>query len=344
MTVLHLTDCGGGGVPVVIDAILGAIPGQVAFVGTSPPGFVHRSSIALETGGQRTKNPVRIARNLRALVKGLRGGSFETIHAHSSFGGIYGALLSRELGLPMLYSPHASPTMMPDKSWPDRLISRLEWVSCRAAHRVLACSEDEAQALHQVCPPHKILVVPNGVQVDVPVPASTEWDLLAVGRLSPQKRPDLFVQLVEALRQRLPGLRAAWVGPGEPLPGDGIHWLGEVSESEVLRLLGCTRVFVSTSDYEGLSLAALKAACAGCHLFLRDTIGNRSPVRMGANGQLFDQIPRGAALLGDFLVDPANLTPAMRTDTARLGRSIFSMDAQMATLRDLYAATAAGRD
>jgi glycosyltransferase involved in cell wall biosynthesis len=343
MTVLHLTDCGGGGVPTVIDSILSAIPGQVAFVGASPPAFGQRASIALETGGQRTKNPIGIARNLRSLVKGLHGQSFDVIHAHSSFGGIYGALLSRELCLPMLYSPHASPTMIPGKSWPDRLISRLEWISCRAAYRVIACSEDEAQALRQVCLPHKIVVVPNGVQVDVPIQASTEWDVLAVGRLSPQKRPDLFVQLVQALRLRLPGLRAAWVGPGDPLPGEGIQWLGEVSESEVLRLLGHTRAFVSTSDYEGLSLAALKAACAGCHLFLRDTIGNRSPVRMGANGLLFEQIQSGATLLGDFLADSANLSLTARTDTARLGRSIFSMDGQLTSLRDLYASTGAVR-
>lgn len=343
MTVLHLTDCGGGGVPAVIDGILSAIPGQVAFVGSAPQGFVQRASIALETGGERTKNPVGIARNLQALLKGLRGQSFDVIHAHSSFGGVYGSLLSLALGLPMLYSPHASPSMIPGKSLPDRLISKLEWLSCRVARQVIACSDDEAQAIRQVCSPSKIVVVPNGVEVNVPAQALVEWDVLAVGRLSPQKRPDLFVHLVEALRQRMPGVRVAWVGPGESLPGAGVQWLGEVSEAEVLRLLGCTHAFVSTSDYEGLSLAALKAACVGCHLFLRDTIGNRSPVLMGADGRLFDGAEDGAGQLGDFLTESANLSLERRQDTAKLGQSIFSMDRQMASLRQLYAATAAAR-
>lgn len=346
-TVLHLTDCGGGGVPVVIDTILGAIAGEVAFIGTAPHGFVHRASIALETGGSRTKNPLRIRRNLDCLVAGLRDRRIDLIHAHSSFGGVYGALLARRLGVPLVYSPHASPAMIPGKSFGERLIARLEGLSCHTARRVIACSDDEAQALRGLCPAERIVVVPNGVRVDTPVEVAGDWDLLAVGRISAQKRPDLFVQLVEALRRQRPEVRVAWLGPGEPPAGAGagagaIEWMGEVPEAEVARLLSRTRVFVSTSDYEGLSLAALKAACAGCHLFLRDTIGNRAPVLLGAEGTCFGDVGAGATALAGLLADPAAHTAAARTTRAERARAIFSLDTQMARLREIYADCTAG--
>jgi len=51
------------------------------------------------------------------------------------------------------------------------------------------------------------------------------------------------------------------------------------------------------------NLAALKAACAGCHLFLRDTIGNRAPVLLGAEGTCFGDVGAGATALAGFMAD-----------------------------------------
>lgn len=344
-TVLHLTDCAGGGVPVVIDAIVGALGGEVAFIGQAPTSFVHRQAIRIETGGERSRHPLQIWRRLRDLTARLETRRPGLIHAHSSFGGVYGALLSRRLGVPLVYSPHASPAMIPGQSRSQRLIARLEWLSCHQARRVLACSDDEAEALGGVCPADRIEVVPNGVLVEaVPVVPAT-WDVVAVGRLSPQKRPDLFVQVIAAARQRLPGLRVAWLGGGEPpsMPGaEGVHWLGEVSEDEVLRTLAAARIFASTSDYEGLSLAALKAAVSGCHLLLRDTCGNRAPILLGAEGTRFTSIDEGAQALVDRVTDAALQQPLQRQARAAAARLRFSLDVQMKRLRVVYAACASG--
>lgn len=336
VNVLHLTDCDSGGVPAVIDATISSIPGKVIFIGTAPSSFVNRSEIILEIGGRRTKNPMRIISNMLCIVCAVRGLKFNLIHAHSSFGGLYGALLSFMLRVPLVYSSHATPAMIPGKSLIKKALSRLEWLTCRAAVTVIACSEDEASVLRHVCPRATVVVIPNGVDVDSTFNIEPTWDIVAVGRIATQKRADLFSEIVAIVKESMPSVRVAWIGPGPIGPPGVVQWIGEQPETEVIKILSSSKAYLSTSDYEGLSLAALKAACCGCRLFLRDTLGNRAPVALGAQGEIFNTVADGANALIGFLSIQSAWSVEQRYRSSAEGRALFSTPIQMGQLTDLY--------
>lgn len=338
MEILHVTDCDSGGVPEVVDTILDHLPGRILFIGDMPAGFRNRDRVIAALGRARSKNPLALRRTLALAAKTLAGSGAPLIHGHSSFGGVYGALLSRRLGKPFIYTPHASPAMIPKRSPVDRVVGLAEIISCRRATSVIACSDDEASVLRRYAGGGRLTVIPNGVVA--PGTASMEgrvWDILFVGRVSPQKRPDIFVRLAEQVKQLRPATRIGWVGPGDPLSTHAVDWIGPVTEQQVSDYLVRTRIYASVSDYEGLSLASLRAACAGCELALRDTIGNRSPVTMGASGFLFSDIDAAAHTIAARLDDATNWSVAADADRRERARGLFSVDRMVATLQSLYA-------
>ncbi len=338
MEILHVTDCDSGGVPEVIDTILDHLPGRILFIGDVPAGFRNHDRVIAALGRTRSKNPLAFRDTLVRATKAVAGSGTQLVHGHSSFGGVYGALLSRRLGKPFVYTPHASPAMIPERSLVDRIVGLAEIVSCRRATAVVACSDDEASVLRRYAGEERLTVIPNGVVAPGASPAAgRNRDILFVGRVSQQKRPDLFVRLAEQVMQLRPATRIGWVGPGEPLPTDAVEWIGPVTEQQVSDYLVQTRIYASVSDYEGLSLASLRAACAGCELALRDTVGNRSPVTMGASGFLFTDIEAAAREIATRLEDASRWSVAAESRRRQLGLELFSVDRMIATLQMLYA-------
>ena len=135
----------------------------------------------------------------------------------------------------------------------------------------------------------RVRVVANGVPI--PDPASREASreavrgelglspdhllCLAVGRMVPQKRPLLFLEIAEQIHAQIPTARFHWVGDG-PLAARWDEWvvahqLGEVIQrlpwrNDVPRLLTAGDVFLHVAEFEGLAFAILEAiaACLPC--------------------------------------------------------------------------------
>ncbi len=339
--VLHLTDCTSGGVPAVVAHLMSADESHAVFLGQPPAGFPFAERmVALDRGG-RSLNPVRVARRLLGLARVLRQHRPDVLHAHSSFAGFYAAMLRPVWRGRVIYTPHASPRLDPTPGLLGRVLRGLEHVSCAAADLVLACSPDEARVLERTPLATRVLVLPNGVPELAPAPpdaAVRGHDVVAVGRACLQKDPQMFARIAHLVRQRDPGVRFAWIGGGK-LPGiehaDAVDWLGPRSEAQVERALLDAHVFVSTSRYEGLSLAALKAAAAGCALVLRDTPGTRAPAELGAEAQLFVHEKQAAdAVLALLALHEG--TASQRTHRRDQAAQRFSLRRQLHRTRRLY--------
>lgn len=105
-----------------------------------------------------------------------------------------------------------------------------------------------------------------------PPGAEPEFDLVFVGRLAPIKRVDLFLDAVALVAARRPGTKAAVVGDG-PLRAEleeraslpdlrtRVAFLGR--QQDVGACLRRSRVFVLTSESEGLPLSAVEAMMCG---------------------------------------------------------------------------------
>ena len=105
-----------------------------------------------------------------------------------------------------------------------------------------------------------------------PVNSKKEYDLVFVGRLTEVKRVDTFLRAVLVVRQSLPTVKAMIIGDGplihdlEALTSelgisDNISFLGHCDNVELL--IPKARIFVLTSDSEGLSQAMIQAMLCG---------------------------------------------------------------------------------
>ena len=122
-----------------------------------------------------------------------------------------------------------------------------------------------------------------------------EFDLIFVGRLVPIKRPDVLLRIVAKVAAEIPHIRLVIVGDG-PLRAEletQAHQLGISGnvtfaghQSDVFAWLRRSRVFVLTSDSEGLPLSVMEAMTAGLPAVASDVGDLADLVRDGANGCL----------------------------------------------------------
>jgi glycosyltransferase involved in cell wall biosynthesis len=166
----------------------------------------------------------------------------------------------------------------------------------RAASRVIAVSEfTKREALDLLgLPDEKVRVIPNAVGAPFePNGDAAEGDyVLAVSTLEPRKN---LSRLVEAFgRAGLNGCRLLVTGMrgwGDVhLSGNGVQWLGFVSDEELARLYRGARCVAYVSSYEGFGLPVLEAMACG------------APVVAGRN-EVAEEVAGDAAVLVDPL-DP----------------------------------------
>ena len=151
-----------------------------------------------------------------------------------------------------------------------------------------------------------------------PAGARLIYDLILVGRLVEIKRVDIFLQALRRVADRIPDVRALVVGDGPLRPalerlsselGLAEHVTFAGQRQDVGALLRQSRVFVLTSDSEGLSLSLMEAMTCGLPAIVTDVGDLADLVQEGVNGYLVP--PRASALFADAIVellsDPALL-------------------------------------
>ena len=112
-----------------------------------------------------------------------------------------------------------------------------------------------------------------------PQVSSTSYDLITACWLAERKRVDLFLQAVRQVKEQFPGVRAAILGEG-PLREPLQELARELGLQENLDFLGFRRdmasyyrqakVFVLTSNSEGLSCACMEAMACGLPVVVSD--------------------------------------------------------------------------
>src|SRR5919201_1552239 len=135
-----------------------------------------------------------------------------------------------------------------------------------AARRIIAVSEFTKRELVEVLslPAEKVRVVPNAVDDTFTSdgPAAEGDYVLAVGTLEPRKN---LPRLVEAARRRDVELRIVGArGWGDvTVGGNGVRWLGEVSDTELARVYRGGSCVAYPSLYEGFGIPVLEAMACG---------------------------------------------------------------------------------
>jgi glycosyltransferase involved in cell wall biosynthesis len=131
---------------------------------------------------------------------------------------------------------------------------------------------------------------------------------IGVGRMMPQKRPQLFLEHAERIYQRLTHARFLWVGDG-PLAVEWDAWVKARGLEGVIRrfpwrhdvpaLLQAADVFMHTAHFEGLPLAILEAMSAALPLALTPNLPEEMPFLKGTQPVLLKPAELDAATLND---------------------------------------------
>jgi glycosyltransferase involved in cell wall biosynthesis len=174
-----------------------------------------------------------------------------------------------------------------------------------AARRIIAVSQFTRRELVELLrvPDEKIRVVPNGVDDEfTPDGAAADGEyVLAVGTLEPRKN---LARLVEAVRRS--GIELRVVGArgwgNVELGGNGVHWLGEVTDAELARQYRGARCVAYPSLYEGFGIPVLEAMACG------------APV-VTSRATAMEEVADGAAVLVDSS-DPAELAAGIERAVA----------------------------
>jgi glycosyltransferase involved in cell wall biosynthesis len=165
-----------------------------------------------------------------------------------------------------------------------------------------------------------------------------DWtNLLFVGRLVPNKRPDLLIRFFHAYKTRFnPRARLLIAGSYRffetylaqlhhlvaSLGARDVHILGEVTDEELTALYDVADVFLCASEHEGFCVPLVEAFAAGVPVLAY--AATAVPETMNGGGVLYDtQDPRQVAALIDTIV----------SDAALEARVVAAQDAALARLR-----------
>lgn len=301
--------------------------------------------------------------NLRALLRLAREpGTVLSAHlSDAEFLGICAGLLGR---VPVTVTVHAQRLLPPRAAWDPRnalrrLVTRLLF---NRAQWVVAVSTETAALLTDLfgVGAERVRVILNGIDAEAyaPTPAlqgagqalrqelgipAESFLVCSIARLTAQKNLPLAIRAVAWLMAQGHDLRLLLAGDG-PLRGelqDLVRSLGLERQvlllgfrDDVPRLLGAADAVLSTSDYEGTSLALLEAMAGGKPVVATDIPGNDALLRHGENGLLAP--PGDAEALGRELLRLMT-DPELRAQLGQAAADTVRRAYGMETMVDAYA-------
>ena len=208
--------------------------------------------------------------------------------------------------------------------------------------RVVTLSSSSREEIEETLGLRRVEVVHPGVDPRFgPGPGRSPTPLvLAVGRLVPVKRFPVLVDVLAAVRRRVPELRAVIVGEGygrgeveaaidRAGAGDWLELAGHCGPEELLALYRRAWVLASASQREGWGMTITEAAACGTPAVATDVPGHRDALRHRVSGLLAADPAEMVDQLAEILAD--------RVLRERLRRGALARAAELS-----WEATAAG--
>ena len=351
--------------------LLAVIEGGGEAIGVSAPGpwveeleldGIRHVPLSASTRGMSLGNDFK---TLLQFWRVLRREDFTVLHTHNPKPGLYGRILGRLAGVPLVVNTlHGLYATEDDGPAQRAVVYSLEGIAARFSDVELHQNEEDLAFCRRthILPRRKGRLLGNGVDLDRFDPdkadpatrarlreemGAGEGDIVVgmVGRLVAEKGyPELF----EAATKLGEGYVVAVIGPDDPEKSDalpaaavanakqaGVRFLG--MRTDVEDLYSAMDIFVLPSHREGFPRAAMEAASMGLPIVATDIRGCRQVVDDGVNGILvpvLDTEALAAAILkmgGDD-----ELRSAMSEASSRIARDRFDEREVVRIVMDTY--------
>jgi glycosyltransferase involved in cell wall biosynthesis len=297
-----------------------------------------------------------------AIRKYLRQqGPFRAVHLHSAKAGAIGAVAARLSGIPQIvFTPHAFYSMGLSGN-KQKIYQTAEKVCGLLCHKLVAVSGEESGYMlrYRLVSKPKLQVIANAIepinlaksqangqrlrqQLGI---APTTRVIGSIGRLTVQKNPLMFVEMVARRAQRYTAAEECYViaGDGDMEPQvlaalerynlrDRVMFLG--FRSDVDDLLAALDIYVLNSLYEGMPYIILEAMGNALPIVSTNVAGVLDPLR---DGGILVKVGNVVALdqALDKLIDPQRRQEMGQANRQRLEQS-YSIDVMMQSLINLY--------
>jgi glycosyltransferase involved in cell wall biosynthesis/ribosomal protein S18 acetylase RimI-like enzyme len=299
------------------------------------------------------------------LWRVLKREKFTVLHTHNPKPGLYGRILGRWAGVPLVVNTmHGLYATEDDAALKRAVVYSLEAVAARFSDVELHQNEEDLALCRRthILPKPKGQLLGNGVDLDRfdrgNVDAGTRARLRAelevgedtvvvgmVGRLVAEKGyPELF----EAATKLGDGYLVVVVGPDDPEKADalppgavenakaaGVRFLG--MRTDIEDVYSSMDVFVLPSHREGFPRAAMEAAAMGLPIVATDIRGCRQVVDDGVNGLLVPVMdPEALASAIRKIGDDPGLRRKMAEASARISRERFDENEVVRIVMESY--------
>jgi glycosyltransferase involved in cell wall biosynthesis len=288
-------------------------------------------------------------------------GPFQAVHLHSAKAGAIGAMAARLSGISkIVFTPHAFHSMGLNGN-KQKIYQAAEKICGLLCHKLIAVSGEESSYMlrHRLINKSKLHVIANAIEPINLAKSRANGQRLRhklgiapstrtignIGRLTIQKNPLMFIEMVARRSQHYSAAEECYVMAGdgdmesEVLAAldhyrirDRVLFLG--FRSDVDNLLAALDIYVLNSLYEGMPYIILEAMGNALPIISTDVAGVLDPLRDG--GILVpvgDVFALDAAL--DQLVDPQRRQEMGAANRRRLEQS-YSIDGMMQSLINLY--------
>lgn len=209
---------------------------------------------------------------------------------------------ANSIGLPVIVTVHGT---LARKNLPLNMAQRFHvytfgsYVFKKATLVRCLTESDKREIIKYGCPPEKIRIIPNAVDINRFKPRSIRRENLVVwvGRFVPEKDLDTLVKAIAIVAKRFKDVEVCMVGDG-PLKNEIIrlvhvsgltthfNFTGSLGLAQVADILGTASIFVLPSLKEGMPNSLLEAMASGLAVVGSDISGIKALVTHDKNGLL----------------------------------------------------------
>lgn len=278
---------------------------------------------------------------VRKLIKKYKP---DIVYAHSSKGGAVGRIANIGFQNRCIYNPHGWSFNMCCPKRKRKLYTMIERLAAPFCDRIICISEFEKQSAveKKICKKDKLQVILNGIDIEgyekAPHNQITRTSLMIpenafvvgmVGRICPQKAPDVFIKTAKKIKEAIPNSFFIIVGDGEK--EDVINYARKNGLINSLLITGW--VENPMSYIELFDVAVLLSRWEGFGLVLPEYMLAQKPVVAAS----VDAIP---SIIKDsengFLVEPENVSQAYEVIVKLYRDSVLAAKLAEAGIKDVH--------
>lgn len=353
MKILHVTDASSAGVLSAVTTLAreqAADPGfsDVVFAYVPRPDSPPKAEIQRLLGDRASLQEWSTSHDWRRLtdlvahlILAMRSHRYDVVHLHSSRAGFLGRLVAVTTGCrnQTVYSPHCFSFAQTGLAPVQRsLYLALERAGSRWGSRLMLVSDSEYAVTRLVLPNARAAVLANAIDHSLLEPLAVEaapktgpLRVVHIGRIAPQKAPDVFTDAVRRLQHLLaeagrPPIEVEWLGDGNRslLDDPGIHISGWLPQPQLRAKLSAVDLVLFTSRGEGMPMALLEAQGMGIPVVASRVVGVVDIVAHGQTGYLANSAA-GLAEAAFGLISDDRLRVQMGSAARERGRNRFDV-------------------